>query len=56
MKVSDARNARISQDPTGMTLAKIPNSREKELVETTSNKNRQGLHLSDGATLPSQNI
>jgi hypothetical protein len=34
-KVSDARKARGSQDPTGMmTLAEIPNKGEREPVET----------------------
>jgi hypothetical protein len=35
-KVPDARKARDSQDPTGMTLAEIPNKEEKEPVETIS--------------------
>jgi hypothetical protein len=35
-QVSDARKARGSQDPTGMTLAEIPNKCEKEPVENIS--------------------
>ena len=35
-KVPDARKARGSQDPTGMTLAEIPNKGEREPVETIS--------------------
>jgi hypothetical protein len=35
-KVSDARKARASQDPTGMTLAEIPQKWEGEPVETIS--------------------
>jgi hypothetical protein len=35
-KVPDAREARGSQDPTGMTLAEIPNKGEREPVETIS--------------------
>jgi hypothetical protein len=35
-KVPDARKARASQDPTGMTLAKIPYKGEGEPVETIS--------------------
>jgi hypothetical protein len=35
-KVPDARKARGSQHPTGMTLAEIPNKGEREPVETPS--------------------
>ena len=35
-KVPNAREARGSQDPTGLTLAKIPNKGEIEPVETIS--------------------
>jgi hypothetical protein len=35
-KVPDARKARGSQDPTGMTLVEIPNKGEREPVETIS--------------------
>ena len=35
-KVPDARKARASQDPTGMTLAEIPHKGEGEPVETIS--------------------
>ena len=35
-QVPDARKARGSQDPTGMTLAEIPNKGEIEPVETIS--------------------
>ena len=37
-KVPDAKEARGSQDSTGMTLAKISNSREVEPEETTSSR------------------
>ena len=33
-EVPDARKARASQDPTGMTLAEIPNKGERETIET----------------------
>jgi hypothetical protein len=33
-KVPDARKANDSQDPKGMTLARIPNKGEREHVET----------------------
>jgi hypothetical protein len=36
-KVPDARKARGSQDPTGMTLAEIPNKGEREPVEIMLN-------------------
>jgi hypothetical protein len=36
-KVSDARKARASQDPMGMTLAEIPCKREEEPVEVRHN-------------------
>jgi hypothetical protein len=35
-KVPDARTAKGTQDPTGMTLAKIPIKGEREPVETIS--------------------
>jgi hypothetical protein len=35
-KVPDARKARASQDPTGVTLAEIPHKGEGEPVETIS--------------------
>jgi hypothetical protein len=35
-KVSDARKARSSQDPTGMTSAEIPHRGKREPVETIS--------------------
>jgi len=35
-KVPDTRDPRGSQDPTGRTLAEIPNKGEIELVETIS--------------------
>jgi hypothetical protein len=35
-KVPDARKARASQNPTGMTLAEIPHKGEGEHVETIS--------------------
>jgi hypothetical protein len=35
-KVPDARKARASQNPMGMTLAEIPNKGEKEPIETIS--------------------
>jgi hypothetical protein len=35
-KVPDPNEERSSQDPTGMTLAEIPNKGERELVEITS--------------------
>jgi hypothetical protein len=35
-KVPDARRAKGSQDPMGMTLAKIPNKGDREPVETIS--------------------
>ena len=34
--VPDTRKAKSSQDPTRMTLAKIPNKGEREPVETIS--------------------
>jgi hypothetical protein len=33
-RVPDARKARASQDPTGMTLAEIPNKEEGESIKT----------------------
>jgi hypothetical protein len=35
-KVPDARDPRGSKDPTGRTLAEIPNKGEREPVETIS--------------------
>jgi hypothetical protein len=35
-KVPDTGKARVSQDPMRMTLAEIPNKREREPVETIS--------------------
>ena len=35
-QVPGTRKARVSQDPTGMILAEIPNKGEKEPVETIS--------------------
>jgi hypothetical protein len=35
-KVPDARKARASQDPTGMTLAEITHKGEEEPVKTIS--------------------
>ena len=35
-KVPDARKARVSQDPTGTTIAEISHKVEGEPVETTS--------------------
>jgi hypothetical protein len=37
-KVSDAREARGSEDPMGMMLTEIPNSGERKPVETTSSR------------------
>ena len=36
LKLSNIRETRGSQDPTGMTIAEIPNKGERELVETIS--------------------
>jgi hypothetical protein len=55
-KVSYSMDMRGSQNPMGMTMAEIPNSREIEPKETTSSKNRHGPLLSDKATHPSQNL
>jgi hypothetical protein len=35
-KVTDSRIAKVSQDPTCMTLAEIPHKREGQLVKTIS--------------------
>ena len=35
-KVPDARKARSSQDPVGVTLVEIPNKRKREPVENIS--------------------
>jgi hypothetical protein len=49
-KVEDAREARGSQDPTGMALGKITNKEEIELPPVDSH----GLQLRDETTHPSQ--
>jgi hypothetical protein len=53
-KVPDARKARASQGPTGMTLVEIPNRGEGEFVETISRGEARGLR--DGAIHSSANF
>ena len=52
-KVPDTRHARGSQDPMGLTLAKIPNRGKTEPEETTS-VDSHSHQWRDGATHPSQ--
>lgn len=55
LKVSDAREERGSQDPTGMTLAKIHNKGEIEPVEVIAIQQLDiTSDLRDGATHESQ--